>query len=95
MDYLDDMKLKMIKNLNVISATFVVYTTKSVGFATILTWARTLYPINISNGLRYPLAGGRGQCSLYRKMLGRKTNSFWRHESHQSGARFVRRGVNR
>jgi hypothetical protein len=47
MDYLGDMKLKKMKDLNAKSTTFVVYTTKSVVFATILTGTHTLAASNI------------------------------------------------
>ena len=54
MGYLDDMRLKMMKNLNENiypssggSATFVVYTTKSVVFATNMTGIHTLYTLGL------------------------------------------------
>ena len=45
--------------------------------------------IKRTNGMRYPLVGGRGQDPLYRKTIERRIGSFWRREFHQSGAGFV------
>ena len=53
MDYLDDMKLKMMKNLNEISATFVVYNSILGVYATKLTGIHTLVAIWRFNGRQY------------------------------------------